>query len=383
MRNNGMTIGINGSMLDHQPSGIGIYSINLINHLFLLYQAENNHPLTVFTPSRFLLNPALKILKLGDLLQSSRYGKLAAISRFIWNTFIYPFRARNYDVLLSPTTHASFISRNQILTIHDLLSLRFGNINAHQRLYFKYLLPFLVNQATLIIAVSEATKRDIVHFLDYPADKIKVIYNGYDKLKYNTSDYGGKEIFKNYGLSNYFLVVGPTYPHKNIELLIQAYSELPDALKIKHAMGSAGGKRPYIDNIKCLVHKLGLEKEINFLGYVPQQFMAPLYKEAFALIFPSLYEGFGFPLLEAMACGCPVITSNTSSMPEVCGDAAFYINPLEKMAMIDAMTSLENDPGLYTSLKKKGLLQAKKFSWEKTAAEMKVFIETYFNHPNN
>ena len=107
--------------------------------------------------------------------------------------------------------------------------------------------------------------------------------------------------------------------------------------------------------------------------------MAALYKEAYALVFPSLHEGFGLPLLEAMACGCPVITSDTSSMPEVCGEAAQYIQPLEKKSIMQAMLKLANHPELCRQLKAKGLKQAVRFSWERTAADIKTIIEHQLN----
>ncbi|MBA4166754.1 MAG: glycosyltransferase family 4 protein [Chitinophagaceae bacterium] len=383
MRHNGRTIGINGSMLDHQPSGIGIYSINLINHLFALYRADAYNRLTVFTPSRDFLHPDLHMVKLLDVLQSSRYGKLAAFSRFFWNTFVYPFQARKCDVLLSPTTHASFVLRNQILTIHDLLSLRFGNINAFQRMYFKYVLPLLMNRAVKVIAISQATKRDIVEFLHYPGEKIEVVYNGYDQSLFNVTDDSEGMIAKTYGLSDYFLVIGPTYAHKNILLVLDVYKSLPESTKIKHPLVITGGKRPYLTVLEQYVRQLMLEKHVHFLGYVPQTHMPQLYREAFALLFPSLHEGFGFPLLEAMACGCPVICSNTSSMPEVCGDAALYINPLKKMSLFKAITRLEITPRLHMELRAKGLSQAKKFSWEQAASELKSIIDINFNNKSN
>jgi glycosyltransferase involved in cell wall biosynthesis len=300
----------------------------------------------------------------------------------LWNTFYYPFQARQFDLLISPTTHGSFFSGNQIITIHDLLSLRYDNISPHQRVYFKYLLPYLISKAKLIIAVSETTKKDIIHFLKCPEEKIRVIYNGYDHKRYFMIKENTSLIFREYGFSTYLLAVGPTYSHKNFETLLEAYNELNDTLKEQYPLVIAGGKKKYEDQLKQYVKKLRLEKNVHFLGYVPIQLMPSLYREAVALIFPSLYEGFGIPLLEAMACGCPVLTSNTSSMPEVCGDAVLYFDPLDKYAITASIEKIITDNDFRIELKKKGLSQCAKFSWQQTAESLKIVIEKHFQSLN-
>ena len=369
-----VTIGLNGSMLDEHPTGVGVYSLNLIN-CFSRLSSDSDSSITVFTPTNSFLNKNLKIVKLPKLLLSSKYGKAAAFCRFFWNTFIYPIQASKFDYLISPTTHGSFLLNNQIITIHDLLSLRFNNISPHQRFYYKFLLPHLASKAKIIIAISETTKKDIIHFLKCPEEKIQVIHNGYDENVYFPIDENCKVILNEYGFENYFLAVGPTYAHKNFEKLIAAYNNLSSIERQRNPLVIAGGKYPYLNVLKQLVAKLKLEEHVHFLGYVPDSFMPSLYREAFALIFPSLYEGFGMPPLEAMACGCPVITSNTSSLPEVCGDAVLYINPAEESSITAAMRALTNDNPFYKKLIVKGLLQAKKFSWNKTAQALKTLLD--------
>ncbi len=362
-------------MLDNSPTGLGVYSFNVINNLSTLCLGDHYNQITVFTPTSSFLNNNLKIKKISNLMLSSKYGKLAAITRFLWNTFLYPLQAKNYDYLISTTTHGSFFLKNQILTIHDLLSLKFDNISAHQRFYYKYFLPFLVSRAKLIVTISETTKKDIIHFLKCPEDKIHVIYNGYDQTRYFPLDHNPQLILKEYGVSNYWLAVGPTYAHKNLEKLIEVYNKLSDTEKAQKPLVIAGGKDPYLTRLIRLVEKLKLTKHVYFLGYVPENLMPSLYREAFALIFPSLYEGFGLPPLEAMACGCPVITSLVSSMPEVCGDAALYINPSDENSILEAIRQLLNESDLYDGLKKKGLARAAKFSWNKNAQALKELLE--------
>ncbi len=371
-------IGMNGSMIDEQPTGVGVYSLNVINNLFHLCQEEKYKKLTVFTPTFSFLDKGLNIIKLPNVLQSSRYGKLAAFCRFIWNTFYYPIHANKFNLLISPTTHGSFFLDNQILTIHDLLSLRYKNISAHQRFYFKFLLPALVARSKIIIAVSETTKKDIVHFLKCPEQKVQVIYNGYDHTKYFVPALTTNKIYKAYGVKNYLLAVGPTYPHKNFERLIDAYYALSNETRKQIPLVIAGGKKKYTSLLKERAARLKLENDIHFIGYVNTELMPSLYSEAFAMIFPSLYEGFGLPLVEAMACGCPVITSNTSSMPEVCGDAALYFNPTEGREITTAIEKLIANEDARRELKEKGLIQSKKFSWEQTARALNKLIDKQF-----
>jgi glycosyltransferase involved in cell wall biosynthesis len=382
MNNGALSIGMNGTMLDEHPTGVGVYSFNVINNLSRLFKEEGTQPLTVFTPTRSFLNNNLRIVKLSNLLQSSKYGKLAALCRFAWNTFSYPFYARHFDLLISPTTHGSFFLHNQIITIHDLLSLRYKNISPHQRFYFRHLLPRLLFRARHIVAVSETTKQDIMHYFKCPEEKIRVIYNGYDHNSYYITCENEQNIFNKYGLRQYLLAVGPTYPHKNFEMLLQVYKELSPTLRKQHPLAIAGGKQAYINTLTALVKKLQLENDVHFLGYVPIQFMPSLYREASALVFPSLYEGFGIPLLEAMACGLPVIASNTSSMPEVCGNAALYIDPLDKNSLKAAIEKITTDTNLRLELREKGLIRVKQFSWEQTAREYKTLIQTKFQQTN-
>ncbi len=363
-------------MLDEKPTGVGVYTFNLVNNLSAVFFRNKSKKITVFTPSTSAINKNIKVIKLSRYLQSSNYGKLAAFYRFIWNTFYYPFQARKFDLLISPTTHGSFFLRNQIITIHDLLSLRYKNISPHQRFYYKYLLPAIISKAKFIIAVSENTKKEILHFYNCPEEKIIVIHNGYDVDAYLPIEENKSVIQKKYGLSNYLLAVGPTYPHKNFEILIDAYSEMNKDFKRQHPLLIAGGKEEYLNLLKDYVKKGYCQDHIFFTGYVPLELMPSLYREAFALVFPSLYEGFGIPLLEAMACGCPVITSNTSSMPEVGGNAVIYFDPCDKDSLKTAIEKLASSDDLREKMIIKGLEQVKQFSWKKMAESFNSLIET-------
>lgn len=367
-------------MLDSKPTGVGVYTYNLINSLSSAYTDNNIYPLTALTPSNEFLSNKIDIIKLPSLLQSSEYGWIAAAGRFTWNTLSYPLWQKKFDVIICPTSHGSFFNNNQILTIHDLLSLRYKDISRHQRFYFTYLLPILIKKAKVVIAVSEATKKDIIHYFGCPDSKIKVVYNGYNAMQYHASYAPSDIIYRRYGMEKYLLAVGPTYPHKNFSFLIETYAKLDNETRKMHPLLIAGGKEKYLNDLKSLVKAKNLADYIQFTGYVPNHLMGPLYREAFMLVYPSLHEGFGFPALEAMACGCPVLAGEVSSLPEVCGEAVCYFDPSQQDSLLAAMRKVISFTDYRKELTVKGLERAKLFTWEKTAAAYKNIIDSHFPH---
>jgi glycosyltransferase involved in cell wall biosynthesis len=184
-------------------------------------------------------------------------------------------------------------------------------------------------------------------------------------------------MWQKHRVQDYILAVGPTYAHKNFERLLRAYAMLTEETRERHDLVIAGGLEPYLSILKSLAIELGIQDKVRFLGYLPQDDMPELYREASLFVFPSLYEGFGLPLLEAMASGCPVISSNTSSMPEVCGDAAKYVDPHDESDICRAIGEVLSDTGLRESLVEKGLQRCKSFTWESTAKSYRDLITHY------
>jgi glycosyltransferase involved in cell wall biosynthesis len=234
----------------------------------------------------------------------------------------------------------------------------------------------MIKRCKLVVAVSEATKRDIVDYLGCDPEKIKVIYNGYDSSVFNLASADGGEIARHYRVNNYILAVGPTYPHKNFEVLLRAYSSLSDSVKENFPLVIAGGMRKYVDRLKEVISEYNLGRHVKFLGYVPSILMPQLYGSARVLVFPSLYEGFGFPILEAMACGCPVIASNVSSIPEVCGDSALLFDPTNETELVGLILKLIGSEELREELVSKGLQQATRFSWDEAGKKWIELLES-------
>jgi len=260
---------------------------------------------------------------------------------------------------------ALFIKNPYIVTVHDLI--RFSLGFAQETITEKILLKLDIRgikRASHIIAVSKHTQNDLIQYLKIPDGRISVIYNGIDH-----------SIFKPYTVKlldkPYILYVGSERPRKNLSRLFEAFAKLkgefPELKLVK--VGISGRSKEYRKETMRMLNSLGLTGDVIFVEYITELDLAYYYSSAALLAFPSLYEGFGFPLLEAMACGCPVVTSNTSSLPEIVGEAGITVNPYDTDSLAQAMRQVLTDNKLRDDMVRKGLEQAKRFSWEKAARE--------------
>jgi glycosyltransferase involved in cell wall biosynthesis len=233
------------------------------------------------------------------------------------------------------------------------------------------------HQADRIITVSEASKRDILQYFRIPPEKIEVIYNGIDE-RFWTPPAGNEieRVRERYQLTDEFLLyAGNIKPHKNLERLIDAFHRLRregfDHLKLL-IIGDEVSKYAML---RRAVHRHKLHKHVRFLGFVPDQTLAALYRLAAVFVFPSLYEGFGLPPLEAMASGTPVVTSNVSSMPEVTGGAALLIDPYDPDAIAGGIRRVLTDQALRDDLRARGLARAREFSWARSAERVRAIYD--------
>ena len=259
-----------------------------------------------------------------------------------------------------------------VVTIHDCIHLRFPQYLPN-RLGYAYARASLwtaTHRAARVITVSEASKRDILRYFRVPESRIDVIYNAIDaRFWEQPPDDEMERVRQRYQLDAPFvLYAGNIKPHKNLERLIDAFhllrQERGDLRDVRLLI--IGDEISKYATLRRAVHRHKLHKHVRFFGFVPDQTLAALYRLAAAFVFPSLYEGFGLPPLEAMASGTPVITSNVSSLPEVVGDAALLIDPYEPQAIADAMRRVLTEPDLRTDLRARGLARARGFSWERS-----------------
>lgn len=268
-----------------------------------------------------------------------------------------------------------------IVTVHDMVYKKYPHTltKANLRRLNSNLLR-VCQRADIIITVSESSKKDIINYLDVSEEKVFIVPPAVDKNKFRP-DYSYDEINtakKKYEITtdDYYLYLGTLEPRKNIESIIEAYALLLKNLNSKQIpkLIIAGGKGWLYQGLFNLVQELKLENQVHFPGYILDEDVPKLINGATAFVFPSFYEGFGMPPLEAMSCGVPVIASNTSSLPEVIEDAGILIDPYSIEELTGAMEQILRNPQLRNIMVSKGLLQAKKFTWEKSA---ELTIEIY------
>ena len=257
-----------------------------------------------------------------------------------------------------------------VTTVHDLIHLRFPEYlsNPLAKYYARVIIGRACRSSEVVVTGSEATKRDLLELFKIEEKKVRVIYNGVDHQTYHPlSDEERIGTFKKrYSLFKPFILyVGALKPHKNIPSLLRAYSSCPLRGDFDLVIATFRGEdRETIDK---LARELGLQDNPRYLFSLRKEELTLLYNCAHLLVFPSFYEGFGLPALEAMACGCPVIASNRASLPEVVGDAGLLFEPEEPEELAEKMSLLGNDEGLRQRLKERGRAQAQKFRWERTA----------------
>ena len=262
-----------------------------------------------------------------------------------------------------------------VLTIYDLIPLLFPQqVSSSARLLFRWMTALALRTASHVIVISQATHHDLLTFYHLPPQKVTAIPLAADPAFHPQPPAEVERVRRKYGLpENYLLYLGINKPHKNLVRLIDAFSRLTFDVS-RFMLVIAGAWDPRYPEPRQRAESLGLEKTIRFFGPVPEADLPALYSGAALFVFPSLYEGFGLPVLEAMACGVPVICSHTSSLPEVTGDAAIMVNPLDVDELATAMERVLGDPSLREDMSKKGIMQARRFSWERTAREtLKVY----------
>jgi glycosyltransferase involved in cell wall biosynthesis len=275
------------------------------------------------------------------------------------------------DLLFSPHYNVPVFhvrSKKRVVTIHDVYHLAFYHqLSSAQKFYARFMINMAVKLSDAIITVSEFSKKEIIKFTGCPEKKITVIHNG---VKQNVIHTNIESTKVKYDLPvKYILFVGNVKPHKNLKSLLQAYLLLDPEIRTAYKIVIAGKKDGFITgdtHLTRFIESSGLSSSIIFTGYVEDEDMDALYAEASLFVFPSLYEGFGLPPLEAMLNNCPVIVSNIASLPEICGDASLYFDPLNVQDIALKIKYVLNDAQLRQNLIQKGKNRIKKFTWERS-----------------
>ncbi len=294
--------------------------------------------------------------------------------RLIWVQTALRVRARaaGIEALLNMVPEAILGSPiPQVTVVHDLLPLFFPAEYPRQQYYFRSLVPRVLRSSRVLVADSESTRRDITQSYGIAPDKIRVVYPGYDPDTYsaNGSDRPLRSVE-----GSYLLYVGNLLPHKNLLSLLDALAILRRRRRARLII-RGDGQPAYARAVRERVETLGLGDLVSFQGYAAEGALRDLYAGAVCLVLPSLREGFGLPVLEAMACGTPVITSSSSSLPEVGGDAALRVDPHDAIDLADAMYRVLTDADLRDDLRERGLKWVRAFSWRRTAEQISRLLD--------
>lgn len=355
-----MKIGIDTQSVIKKKTGLGIYTENLVTVLKKI-APENEYV----------------------LLHSDRQTDLSTPQRWLWDQVSLPRMARRMkiDLLHKPCFSAPiFYDRKIILTVHDLVPNLFPeNLSFSARMYWVKWMPLTYKKADKIIAVSESTKRDLIRYFKLSPDKIIVIHEGgsFDNMTLVVNEINKTRVVNKHHLpEKYLLTVGNLEPKKNLPFLIKSFYfakkkfHFPEKLVIVGKVGWGVG--PIFEQIK----KYNLEKEVILPGYIDDIDLPVIYKMASVFVFPSLYEGFGLPVLDAMKLGCPVIVSKSSSLLEIVGNAGILADPKDEREWINAIGRTLKSDTIKREYRQRGLKQGNHFSWEKCA---KKTAEVYEN----
>jgi len=352
-----MIIGVDGNEanVDRQV-GVSVYALNLLRHFQKIADGRTQFRIFLRESARQFLPPA------------NEYFRYVIIKgRFFWSQLFLPLHLainKPVDVFFSPAHYAPrFCPVPLVVTIHDLSYFYYPDEFLKKDLYkLQNWTEYSVRKAKKIIAVSKTTMKDLVKHCAVPENKISVIYNGYEKLASKDDASGGWEKNK-----PYILYVGTLQPRKNINTLIDAFDRYQGKYP-EFKLVITGKKGWLYDRIFQKVKDVNLTDKIIFTDFVTDSELANLYQNAFCFVLPSLYEGFGIPILEAMSYGCPVISSFTASIPEVGNEACLYFDPNNAGDLVDKIELLNNDK-LRNNLIKKGMERIRFFSWKKCAEE--------------
>jgi glycosyltransferase involved in cell wall biosynthesis len=371
-----MRIGFDVTPLCVPQSGVGTYTANVLSQLqslgeelIPLYHRPPVHGLPFDTSIGF------------DAMQPMNYKRF---NKTVWMQCILPLQLSRLNVGGSHFTNSVaplFSPCPTVVTIHDMTLWMFPKYHYGMRLLsMRPFIPLAARRAGAIIAVSQSTKEDVVRILRVPAAKVHVIHEApSSSFRPIPRPYARQMLGSRWTAPERFLLyVGTIEPRKNLVRLLQAFAQLWHGGVIPHKLVLVGQRGWKEEPVFRSIESLGLQEAVRFLGYVPQEVLVALYNLADALVFPSLYEGFGLPVVEAMACGTPVITSRNGSLDEVSGEAAEFIEPTNVESIAASLRYVLTDAERQEELRQRGLAHAARYSWEHTAKQTQALYRQVF-----
>ena len=363
-----MNVGILSWLIDKKRTGVNNYLYNLIKNMInngkadeisLIHYERSDDPIYSQVNDIIIPEKPLKLTSAIGIPQAVKNADIDILHIPVhWYNQITPF-VLNREI-------------KKVLTLHDLTPILFPEMHTREtNLTWKSSLKFIKNRTNVMICDSISTKNDCIKLLNIPEKRLRVIPlsadEQYKPLKNKKQIHD--ELKQEYNIDTPFILfVGTLEKRKNVPTLLKSFYKLKKC-KIEHKLVIVGGKGWKYTKIFDLIEELNLKDDVIFTDYVTDEYLVKLYNAADLFVYPSLYEGFGLPPLEAMACGCPVITSNTSSLPEVVGDAGIMIDPNDIDSLTESMHKILTDNELRKEMSRKSLERAGMFSWKKTTKE--------------
>lgn len=362
-------IGLDARLLSEPVTGIGRYTFEMLTAL-----TKRDHEWVLFSHRPLIV---------GDWSQPNvqvRTSNLPGrVLRMVWAQSVLPWwaAAEKLDLFWAPTHRLPrYLPRHiaRVVTVHDLVWKHAGDtMRTHSRYLDSLLMPEAARMADRVIAVSTHTAQDLIAEIPEIENKVSVVPLGISSLPAPTP----RATLEQIGIDRpYFLFVGTLEPRKNLPNLLKAYAKLPKDVRAAGLLVIVGGKGWGGVNVPAMVQELGITDNVRIIGYASEEVLSTLYAHALFLAMPSLYEGFGLPLAEAMAMGTPVLTSNCASMPEVAGSAGLLVNPMNIDHISQGLLTLLTDDHLRRQLAEQARLNAARFSWERAAEQtLTIFDE--------
>ncbi len=372
-----MKIGIDARMYGASFTGIGRYTAELIKNLA---EQDNEHDFILFMRKEAFDDFSCPNSHFKKVLADFPHYSFS--EQFHFNRLL---KKENLDLMHFTHFNAPiFYNKPYIVTIHDL-TLSFFPGKKMNRFFHRMAYHTVINRVTRqskkIIAVSNHTKKDLVEHLNVPENKISVIYNGVNNKFGNITPSSSSELLKRFGINKeFFLYTGVWRDHKNLLGLIKAFASFNRLKGEKYNLLITGAYNPSYEEVPNIIKQLKLEDTVHLLGLVSEEDLYSLYLNALAYVFPSFYEGFGLPPLEAMQCGTPTVVSNTSAIPEVCGEGnSLYFDPYNLDDIQSKMLRITDDFDLRDNLIRRGKERVKHFSWKKMTDDvLKLYNSNFY-----
>jgi glycosyltransferase involved in cell wall biosynthesis len=366
-----------GRILDYHGYGIRTYLSGLLGGMAAL---RTPHKITVLLGRGQMLSPELRTagIQTFEIALPVSSGTGSAAARLVWDHLSVGRACQKLgvDSLLAPAhIRPLYAPCPVVVTIHDMLyHLHPEDWSFFDQLYFRLGVNLLTTRAELIHAVSEHTRKDVIRLLNVPAERVRAVLHGVPDGFEPQTEPDGLSLREKYHLTKPFIFyAGSFHPRKNLRGALAAFERITG--QVEHDFVISGVPVWNESPVRQWLNSSPAAGRVHLVGLVPRQELPVFYSQAELFIFPSLYEGFGFPVLEAMACGCPVLATSSSSLPEVAGEAALLVPPGDEAALSDGLLRLLTDPDLRQDLSEKGLQQARRFSWEATAVQILALLE--------